>query len=85
MTKQKKKIDDSKAKNPKGNYFVFIVLIIYVMIASQAVKNYNQYLQSLQLAPGTYLVLSLGGIVLLGSGLVILNNLVQKWLSKKMQ
>ena len=85
MTKQKKKIDDSKAKNPKANYFVFIVLIIYVMIASQAVKNYNQYLQSLQLAPGTHLALSLAGIVLLGSGLVILNNLVQKWLSKKMQ
>ncbi len=85
MTKQKKQMDDSKGKNPKGNYFVFIILIIYVMIASQAVKNYNQYLQSLQLASGTHLALSLGGIVLLGLGLVILNNLVQKWLSKKMQ
>ena len=85
MANQKKKTDDSKGKNPKGNYFVFIVLIIYVMIASQAVKNYNQYLQSLQLAPGTHLALSLGGILLLGSGLVLLNNLVQKWLSKKMQ
>ncbi|AQS58191.1 hypothetical protein [Desulforamulus ferrireducens] len=85
MAKQKKQTGATKGKNQRGNYFVFVVLIIYVMLASQAVKGYNQYLQSLQLAPGTHFALALGGIILLGSGLIILNNLVQKWLSKKMQ
>ncbi|PHJ39492.1 hypothetical protein P378_03525 [Desulforamulus profundi] len=31
----------NKKTNQKANYFVFVVLILYVMVASSALKNFN--------------------------------------------
>lgn len=74
----------NKKTNQKANYFVFVVLILYVMVASSAIKNFNAYVQTLQLSPGIHLAVSLGALGLLGTGLVLLNRWVQNWLPKKM-
>ncbi|SHE92728.1 hypothetical protein [Desulforamulus putei] len=74
----------NKKQNQKANYFVFMILILYVMVASSALKNFNTYIQSLQLSPGVHLAVSIGALGLLGAGLVLLNRWVQNWLPKKM-
>ncbi|GAB6158766.1 hypothetical protein JCM39194_19660 [Desulfotomaculum varum] len=74
----------NKNPTPKANYFIFVVLILYVMIASSAIKNFNVYLQGLQLNPEWHLAASLGAIGLLGAGLVLLNKWLQNWLPTKM-
>ncbi|CCO08207.1 hypothetical protein [Desulforamulus hydrothermalis] len=73
----------NKNPAPKANYFIFMVLILYVMIASSALKNFNVYLQGLPLSPGWHLAASLAALGLLGAGLVLLNKWLQNWLSKK--
>lgn len=70
-------------QNKPGNYFVFVVLIVYVMVATQAVKLINNYMNNLKLEPTIHMVISFGLLLALGGGLVVLNKVVQNWLSKK--
>lgn len=70
--------------NKPGSYFVFVVLILYVTIASSAFKNFTAHLQGYNLNPGLHILATLGGLGLLGGGLVVLNKVLQKWLTKKM-
>ncbi|AEF95285.1 hypothetical protein Desca_2457 [Desulfotomaculum nigrificans CO-1-SRB] len=70
-------------QNNSAKYFVFMVLIVYVMIASSIMKAARGYLVTLQLNPWTHLALSLGLLVLLGLGLVAVNKFTQAWVEKK--
>jgi len=70
-------------QNQTAKFFVFAVLIIYVMAATAVIKPIRVYIAGLHLDPLVQLTISLGIMVILGMGLIVLNKWLQAWLTKK--